>query len=220
MTFERLIVPDLLGPADGPDETIPTQPVPRDRYLVGLLAPKQSYVSPSRFDAATAADSSGATSEDHVASPPHLIPSALGLTFVPGGTTALVVDASWGHYARETVADDADKSIRVWRRSPCGTLHIALPAVDGSLETQTPTRSTSQSATASRFTPSPRPASRRAPHISKCAQCRTTTSREPIHRRPTRLLLADVALDMRTLANAGRRLLVQATSSRRRRRAI
>ncbi len=138
--FERLIVADLLGPAGGPDETIPTQPVPRDRYLVGLLAPKQSYVSPSRFDAATAADPSGSVSEDHVASPPQLIPSALGLTFaVPAGTTALVVDASWGHYARETVADDADKSIRIWRRSPCGgSLHIALPRADGSVETQSP----------------------------------------------------------------------------------
>jgi len=118
MNLSGSSVPDLLGPADGPDETIPTQPVPRDRYLVGLLAPKQSYVSPSRFDAATAADPSGSVSEDHVASPPQLIPSALGLTFaVPAGTAALVVDASWGHYARETVADDADKSIRVWRRS-------------------------------------------------------------------------------------------------------
>jgi hypothetical protein len=37
--FERLIVDDLLGPFGGPNEIIPNQPVPRDRYLVGLLRP-------------------------------------------------------------------------------------------------------------------------------------------------------------------------------------
>ncbi len=135
--FEKLIVDDLLGPAGGPEEIIPTQPVPRDRYLVGLLAPRQSYVSPSRFDAATAADPSGATSEDHVASPPQLVPSALGLTFaVPADTRMLVVEAAWGLYVRETIENDDEKPTRVWHRSPRGgTLQIALPTVDGALET-------------------------------------------------------------------------------------
>jgi len=138
--FEKLIVDDLLGPAGGPEEIIPTQPVPRDRYLVGLLAPRQSYVSPSRFDAATAADPSGATSEDHVASPPQLVPSALGLTFAaPADTRMLSVAAAWGHYVRETITDDDEKRTRVWHRSPRGgTLRIALPGIDGALETQQP----------------------------------------------------------------------------------
>ncbi len=138
--FEKLIVDDLLGPAGGPEEIIPTQPVPRDRYLVGLLAPRQSYVSPSRFDAATAADPSGATSEDHVASPPQLVPSALGLTFaVPADARELSVEAAWGHYVRETITDDDEKRTRVWHRSPRGgTLRIALPGIDGALETQQP----------------------------------------------------------------------------------
>jgi hypothetical protein len=133
--FQRLIVDDLLGPAGGPDETLPTQPVPRDRYLVGLLAPKASYVSPSRFDAATAADPSGGTSEDHVASPPQLVPSALGLTFaVPAATSILSVDASWGHYVRMTVQGEAEKPERIWQRSPCGgTIKLILPHDDGAL---------------------------------------------------------------------------------------
>jgi len=62
--------------------------VPRDRCPVGLLG-RAIYVSPSRVDAATAADPSGATSEEHVASPPQL-PTALDLAFVPGDTRGVV----------------------------------------------------------------------------------------------------------------------------------
>jgi len=138
--FEQLIVDDLLGPADGAEEVIPTNLMPRDRYLVGLLAPRQSYVSPSRFDAATAADPSSSTSEDHVASPPQLVPSALGLTFaVPTATAALDVEASWGHYLRETIEDAEGKKTRIWRRNPRGgRLLIALPTEDGAIATQVP----------------------------------------------------------------------------------
>jgi hypothetical protein len=133
--FERLIVDDLLGPAGGPEEMLPTQPVPRDRYLVGLLAPKASYVSPSRFDSATAADPSAGTSEDHLASPPQLVPSALGLTFaVSAETTKLAIDAAWGHYVRTTMHSDEEKPERVWQRSPCGgTITLLLPHEDGAL---------------------------------------------------------------------------------------
>lgn len=133
--FEQLIVDDLLGPAGGPEEALPTQPVPRDRYLVGLLAPKASYVSPSRFDAATAAEPSGGTSEDHVASPPQLVPSALGLTFaVSAETKALAIDAGWGHYVRMTVQGDLEKPERIWQRSQCGgSIRFTLPNEDGAL---------------------------------------------------------------------------------------
>ena len=138
--FEKLIVDDLLGPAGGLEEVIPTHLIPRDRYLVGLLAPRQSYVSPSRFDAATSADPSSTTSEDHVASPPQLIPSALGLTFaVPADTEAVEVEAAWGRYLRETSEDDDGKRTRIWRRSPCGgVLRIALPSADGAIDVQLP----------------------------------------------------------------------------------
>ena len=136
--FQQLIIDDLLGPAGGPEEMIPTQPVPRDRYLVGLLAPKASYVSPSRFDAATAVDAGGGTSEEHIASPPQLVPSALGLTFaVPADTGTLTVEASWGRYLRTTDGNEADsepKPERVWKRTPGGGAKaLPLPRADGPL---------------------------------------------------------------------------------------
>ena len=138
--FERLIIDDLLGPAGGPEEVLPTLPVPRDRYLVGLLAPKASYVSPSRFDAATAAEPSGGTSEDHVASPPQLVPSALGLTFaVPADTQVLAIDAAWGHYVRTRVQKETDKPERIWQRSQRGgPITLDLPHADGAFADRVP----------------------------------------------------------------------------------
>ena len=110
--FQQLIIDDLLGPAGGPEEVITTQPVPRNRYLVGLLAPKASYVSPSRFDAATSVDAGGGTSEEHIASPPRHVPSALGLTFaVPVDTLSLTVETSWGRYAHDD-GESADPGMK------------------------------------------------------------------------------------------------------------
>jgi hypothetical protein len=40
---------DLLGPVSGPDEEI-AEPSVRDRYLVGMLAPKRQELSPEEFD--------------------------------------------------------------------------------------------------------------------------------------------------------------------------
>ncbi len=140
--FESLIASDLLGPAGGADEMIANQPVPRDRYLVGLLAPKQSYVSPSRFDAATAADPSGATSEDHVASPPQLVPSALGPHVCRSRRYAYRLSSKphGDAMSRETVADENDE-VRP-RLAPHAVRWHAytstLPRVDGALETQSP----------------------------------------------------------------------------------
>jgi len=109
-------------------------PVPRDRYLVGLLAPRQSYVSPSRFDAATAADPSGATSEDHVASPPQLVPSALGLTFaVPADTGVLSVEAAWGHYVRETIMGKLNIRVTSRHLTSLGRIQSNAEARSGAL---------------------------------------------------------------------------------------
>jgi hypothetical protein len=133
--FERLIIDDLLGPAQGPDEVIMFPQIPRDRYLVGFLAPRESYVSPSRFDSATAAEAGGTTSEDHVAARPQAVPSAIGLTFVvPIGTLKLLVEATWGHYHKASVEIAEGKSERVWQRIPSGgQVEIALPEMDAAI---------------------------------------------------------------------------------------
>src|SRR6516164_11484131 len=47
--LERMVLNDLLGPVGGPEEEI-DEPSVRDRYLVGMLAPKRQELSPEEFD--------------------------------------------------------------------------------------------------------------------------------------------------------------------------
>ena len=47
--LEQMVLSDLLGPAGGPSEEITEQSV-RDRYLVGMLAPKRQELLPEEFD--------------------------------------------------------------------------------------------------------------------------------------------------------------------------
>ena len=47
--LEQMVLNDLLGPVGGQDEEI-DEPSVRDRYLVGMLAPKRQELSPEEFD--------------------------------------------------------------------------------------------------------------------------------------------------------------------------
>jgi hypothetical protein len=107
--FEALVINDLLGPAGGPDETLPViaGSKVRDRYLVGMLAPQDTIaLDPERTDRAGA--DSGDTAEeaaadDAVSATRSLFPSSVGLSFaVDGSITQLTVTANWGRYLKET----------------------------------------------------------------------------------------------------------------------
>ena len=47
--LEQMVLKDLLGPVGGAEEEV-DEPSVRDRYLVGLLAPKRQELSPEEFD--------------------------------------------------------------------------------------------------------------------------------------------------------------------------
>lgn len=47
--LEQMVLNDLLRPVGGPEEEI-DEPSVRDRYLVGMLAPKRQELSPEQFD--------------------------------------------------------------------------------------------------------------------------------------------------------------------------
>ena len=66
--LERMVLKDLLGPVGGPEEEI-DEPSVRDRYLVGMLAPKRQELSPEEFDELPQGGSGPAedgTAESHV----------------------------------------------------------------------------------------------------------------------------------------------------------
>ncbi len=47
--LEHMVLKDLLGPVEGPEEEI-DEPSVRDRYLVGMLAPKRQELSPEEYE--------------------------------------------------------------------------------------------------------------------------------------------------------------------------
>src|SRR5438309_7294794 len=102
--LERMVVRDLLGPVGGPEEEI-DEPSVRDRYLVGMLAPKRQELSPEEFDELPQGGSGSAedgTAETTSPATKTMFPSSFGMTFCVGlDARALQVSARWGHYHRD-----------------------------------------------------------------------------------------------------------------------
>jgi hypothetical protein len=136
--FYTMLWKDWLGPAGGEEETIYDKTV-RDRYLVGMLAPK--FKLPANESAAdaeedeekegfnTPPDEEGelpiAGVDDEQGSPPSLIPevgdtvafipSSLGITVALGADAeGVVVEVNYGRYERHT--DENEK--QYWKRVP------------------------------------------------------------------------------------------------------
>src|SRR5437870_3930252 len=79
----QTVLLDLLGPPHGPDEELHERNV-RDRYLVGMLAPKRQELSPEKFDelAHGGVGSTEDASPDFTAPPAKtMFPSSFGMTF-------------------------------------------------------------------------------------------------------------------------------------------
>ena len=99
-----MVLKDLLGPVGGPEEEI-AEPSVRDRYLVGMLAPKRQELSPEEFDELPQGGSGSAedgTAESTSPAAKTMFPSSFGMTFCVGlDTKALQITARWGHYHRD-----------------------------------------------------------------------------------------------------------------------
>jgi hypothetical protein len=137
-SLEEMVVGDLLGPAGGPDEELTERNV-RDRYLVGVLAPRpqaqpasakpeeeedeETPLLPDELSEGGAdTPDDGATDKD-VPVVQGYLPSSFGLTFcVAKAAKALRVEARWGQYKREKKEDQIDERTgrpkRVWKRYP------------------------------------------------------------------------------------------------------
>ena len=131
--LETAVLMDLLGPAGGPEEELTESP--RERYLVGILAPRQQRRS--REDSGELATGGADSSEEGTTEPAsvavtNLVPSSLGLSFcVQGDLAALCVNVTWGCYERvrsTTITDAKSGNPRlVWkRRAVEGQITIAL----------------------------------------------------------------------------------------------
>lgn len=144
--LEDLVVRQLLGPWDGPEEIV-DEPSVRGRYLAGMLAPRGSTGLPEEYDDN---DPGGSDGEDGITDAPApkaataMLPTSIGLTFaVSTEATALQITARWGRYERVEVQDDrfkkADGSYRrVWQRIPMEGALPPLPLKAGKLRAISP----------------------------------------------------------------------------------
>lgn len=124
--LKDLLFRDLLGPAGGPEEEVNEDRL-KDRYLVGMLAPRGWQALPEEQDelavGGSDSDQDGPTDISALQTPT-FFPSSCGLTFsVHRDTTTFKVTARWGKYERtksDGIIDDkgGGGSKIVWKRTP------------------------------------------------------------------------------------------------------
>jgi hypothetical protein len=133
----EIVLRDLLGPANGPEEIITEQTV-RDRYILGLLAPKGQTPLPAAEDEDLAFD--GTDSEDGKSEPVNvqgrtMLPSSLGMTFtVASDASEILITARWGHYDRIPSTElglDLDPPKPVWKRKQIESISKPLAIKEG-----------------------------------------------------------------------------------------
>lgn len=137
--LEQMVLNDLLGPVTGPEEEI-SEPSVRDRYLVGMLAPKRQELSPEEFDelpqGGSGATEDGST-ETTSPSSKTMFPSSFGMTFcVDLDAKELQLTVRWGHYHRDrsaTLTTPGGEKKLVWKRSPRGGISAPIPLKVGRL---------------------------------------------------------------------------------------
>ncbi len=130
---------DLHGPVVGPKEEIDERSV-RDRYLVGMLAPKHQVVFPEEQDKletdTNGTPDEGPTDYSTVGSKT-LFPASFGMTFcIDREATEIQITARWGRYGREKsdyFTTDTGEPKTVWKRSPRGGTSDSIPLKGGRL---------------------------------------------------------------------------------------
>lgn len=122
--FQTLLLNDLLGPAGGPDEELPfIEDRVRERYLLGLLAPRGQVTDPSTQDSNAVAgrDSEDGQADDRQSAAESMLPNSIGLSFaVATEAKSFVVNARWGFYSRVRSTyqtDPAGNERMVWKRT-------------------------------------------------------------------------------------------------------
>ena len=138
-----MLLANLLGPEGGDHEELSGSVQVRDHYLVGMLAPRSTVVTPEELDELAVEgqpDTEGQTPDVSAPSSPSLFPSSLGMTFgAAGEAKAIAFRATWGRYEKvqADVEGEEGRPKRMWRRTPAGGT-LTLPLVDGPFQCDPP----------------------------------------------------------------------------------
>lgn len=125
--LERL---ELLGPRHGLEEELVGQR-PRNRYLVGALAPQMYRVRPEELEGIGTSgnpDPEEGAEEPETPTLPTMLPSSIGFSFAgTRETKALRLVARWGRCRKttsETLEAETGRARRVWKREQLEALRI------------------------------------------------------------------------------------------------
>lgn len=142
--LQKLVLQDLLGPAGGPEEVLDEAHV-YDRYLVGMLAPRDKQIVPEELDELAVPASGGSEdglNDDTALQVASLCPSSIGLSFsIDDSAPGLSVTASWGYYHREhsaTLKTPKGAPKTVWQRQQMGGQPQTLALKEGSIQPWSP----------------------------------------------------------------------------------
>ena len=142
--LERLVLQDLLGPAAGLEEEVDEGNV-RDRYLVGMLAPRDQQMQPEELDELAIPEEGSVedgANDDTALQMATFYPSSIGLSFcVEGQATSLSVKAAWGYYKREhseSLKTPKGSPKMVWKRQQMGGNVKLLALKEGAIATWSP----------------------------------------------------------------------------------
>ena len=137
--LEQLVLQDLLGPAGGPEEELDEGSV-RDRYLVGMLAPRDQQIVPEELDELAIPEEGSiedGLNDDTALQITSLFPSSIGMSFcIDGSATSVSVKARWGYYTRvhsESIKTPKGAPKTVWKRQPMGGTPHVFSLKEGSL---------------------------------------------------------------------------------------
>jgi hypothetical protein len=136
----EIVIKDLLGPASGPDEELSQhEDRVRERYLVGMLAPKSTCVGAEEIDdLGTSETDDPEVGPTDIATPPTdtFFPNSMGVSFVVDSEArAILVKTEWGRYRREKSAIQKGQDgayANVWKRTPMVGDPVILPLQNGS----------------------------------------------------------------------------------------
>jgi len=137
----QMIIRDLLGPAGGEEEELNQyEDHVFQRYLLGMLAPKDKEVAGGELDELATGDGDEGEEGNTDAGVPAgstYFPSSMGLSFVVAAEIGdIVVSAEWGHYQRtksETQQNKTGNPANVWKRKPVVAPEMVLPLQEGGI---------------------------------------------------------------------------------------
>ena len=140
----EMVIHDLLGPAGGPEEELNQyEDHAYQRYLVGMLAPKDKEVDSGELDELATGDGDDGEEgapESGVPAGSTYFPSSMGLSFVVAAeSTEIVVEAEWGQYLRIKSAVQQNKDgnpANVWKRQSVVAPGMVLPLKESTIAPQ------------------------------------------------------------------------------------